>query len=81
MARFTRMEVLQTVIEQGLVPVFYNADPENRGEAWRFRAAGRAAGFSSLPIAAISLPMCSKNWRSTAAEKLPEMIVGGRDDP
>ena len=28
MARFTRMEVLNTVVETGLVPVFYHKDPE-----------------------------------------------------
>ena len=28
MARFTRMQVLNTMYETGLVPVFYHSDPE-----------------------------------------------------
>jgi len=42
MARFSRLAVLNTIIDDGLVPVFYNADVEVARNVVRACAAGGA---------------------------------------
>ena len=41
MAKFTRLEVLNTIVNTGLVPVFYNGDVEvAKKVAWAFSTGG-----------------------------------------
>lgn len=75
MARFTRLEVLNTTIELGLVPLFYNADPETAKQvAGACRAGGaRVLEFTNRGDYAYQV---FNALAQHVAEREPEVILG-----
>lgn len=75
MARFSRLEVLNTIVETGLVPIFYNASPEITGNVARACAVGgcRLLEFTNRGDLA---PEVFKELSRYCSEELPEMILG-----
>jgi 2-dehydro-3-deoxyphosphogluconate aldolase/(4S)-4-hydroxy-2-oxoglutarate aldolase len=67
MARFTRIEVVQKMKETGMVPVFYNADPEVCKKVVKACYDGGVRVFATLVFAELN------KW---AANECPEMIMG-----
>ncbi len=75
MARFDRMTVLRTMLDSGLVPVFYEAQPE---VAEKIAAACYAGGARLLEFTnrgEAALPVFAQ-LSAYAAEYLPELILG-----
>lgn len=75
MARFRRLEVLETIIDDGLVPVFYHPDPETafsvaeacyRGGARTFEFTHRGDGAHRVFESLIE----------RAARELPDLVLG-----
>jgi len=60
MAKFSRLEVYQAMINTGMVPVFYHADTEVAKQVVKL-ATKVEYGFSSLPTEVILLMKCSQN--------------------
>jgi 2-dehydro-3-deoxyphosphogluconate aldolase/(4S)-4-hydroxy-2-oxoglutarate aldolase len=75
MARFSRLEVLNTVIDTGLVPVFYNADVEVARNVAQACAAGgaRVLEFTNRGDFA---PEVFKELSRYLAQEHPEIILG-----
>lgn len=75
MTRFTRLEVLNTIVNTGLVPVFYNADPEMAKKiAWAISTGGcRLLEFTNRGDFA---PEVFKELSRYCQHELPSMILG-----
>jgi 2-dehydro-3-deoxyphosphogluconate aldolase/(4S)-4-hydroxy-2-oxoglutarate aldolase len=75
MARFSRLEVLNTMVDTGLVPVFYNADLEVAKNVVKACAAGgaRIAEFTNRGDFA---PEVFKQLSQYVAKEAPEVILG-----
>ena len=75
MTRFTRLEVLNTIVNTGLVPVFYNSDPEVAKKiAWAISTGGcRLLEFTNRGDFA---PDVFKELSIYCQRKLPSMILG-----
>jgi 2-dehydro-3-deoxyphosphogluconate aldolase/(4S)-4-hydroxy-2-oxoglutarate aldolase len=75
MARFARLEVLNTIIDTGLVPVFYNANPEVAKNIARAISAGgcRLLEFTNRGDFA---PEVFKELSRYCQKELPETILG-----
>lgn len=75
MARFKRMEVLNAIIETGLVPVFYNADVEVAKNVVKACAAGgaRVVEFTNRGDFA---PEVFKELSRFVNREMPEVILG-----
>ena len=75
MARFTRLEVLNTIIDTGLVPVFYNSDVEVTKNVARAISAGgcRLLEFTNRGDFA---PEVFKELSRYCQRELPSMILG-----
>ena len=70
MAKFTRLEVLNTIVNTGLVPVFYNGDVEvTKKVAWAISTGGcRLLEFTNRGDFA---PRCSRSCPGTASGSCP----------
>lgn len=75
MARFSRLEVLNTIIDTGLVPVFYNADVEVAKNVAKACAAGgsRVLEFTNRGDFA---PEVFKELSRYLAQQHPEIVLG-----
>jgi 2-dehydro-3-deoxyphosphogluconate aldolase/(4S)-4-hydroxy-2-oxoglutarate aldolase len=75
MARFSRLQVLNTVIDTGLVPVFYNSDLEVAKDVVRACIAGgaRVAEFTNRGDFA---PEVFKALSQYMGQEAPEVILG-----
>lgn len=75
MARFKRLEVLQTMIDDGLVPVFYHGDLETAKKIARAVAEGgcRVLEFTNRGDFAYQVFADLAKW---CAKEMPEVIVG-----
>ena len=75
MARFSRMEVLNTIMDTGLIPVFYNPDLEVAKNVVNACAAGgsRVAEFTNRGDFA---PEVFKELSRYVARELPDIILG-----
>jgi 2-dehydro-3-deoxyphosphogluconate aldolase/(4S)-4-hydroxy-2-oxoglutarate aldolase len=75
MARFSRLEVLNTMVGTGLVPVFYNADVEVAKKALQACAAGgaRVVEFTNRGDFA---PEVFKELSRHGEKEVPEVILG-----
>ncbi len=75
MARFTRMKVLNTIIETGAVPLFYNKDPEVVKQAVKacYKGGARVFEFTNRGDFAHEVFAEVTKW---TAEECPEMIMG-----
>jgi len=75
MARFGRLEVYQTMLEEGLVPVFHHKDPETAKKIVRACARGgsHVVEFTNRGDRAFQVFTELAAW---AAEELPEVILG-----
>lgn len=75
MARFRRLKVLQTMIDSGLVPVFYHGDPETAQNIARAVAEGgcRVLEFTNRGDFAYEIFANLVKW---CADEIPEMILG-----
>ncbi len=75
MARFTRLEVLNTIIDTGLVPVFYNSSAEVTKNVARAISAGgcRLLEFTNRGDFA---PEVFKELSTYCQRELPDMILG-----
>jgi 2-dehydro-3-deoxyphosphogluconate aldolase/(4S)-4-hydroxy-2-oxoglutarate aldolase len=75
MAKFSRLEVLNAVVNTGLVPVFYQADPEVARRVAKAIAAGgcRLLEFTNRGDFA---PEVFKELSRYCQKELPEMILG-----
>ncbi len=75
MARFTRLEVLNTIVNTGLVPIFYNADPEvARKIAWAISTGGcQLLEFTNRGDFA---PEVFKELSRYCQRELPNLILG-----
>ena len=75
MARFTRLKVLNTIIDTGLVPVFYNADVEVAKKiAWAISTGGcRLLEFTNRGDFA---PDVFKELSRYCQQELPSLILG-----
>ncbi len=75
MARFTRLQVLNTIVETGLVPVFYNGEVEVCKKIVEALAAGgaRTAEFTNRGDFA---PWVFRELSEYLAKSNPEMILG-----
>jgi 2-dehydro-3-deoxyphosphogluconate aldolase/(4S)-4-hydroxy-2-oxoglutarate aldolase len=74
-ARFTRLDVLQTMIASGLVPVYYHQELETAKKVARAAALGgaRVLEFSNRRDFAWQLFSALNQW---CAAELPELILG-----
>jgi hypothetical protein len=63
MARFSRLEVLNAMVESGLVPVFYHSDLDVAKHVVDARARG-GRGCSSLLIGGNLHCQCLVSWHS-----------------
>ena len=70
MARFARLKVLNTMIETGMVPVFYHPELEVASEVAAACVAG-GCRFWNSPTAAITPGRSSPNWSGTAPGNCP----------
>ena len=75
MARFTRMQVLNTMVEQGLVPIFYNPDVEVAKKTTAACAAGGARIVEFTNRGDFAWHVFTELTRH-AAEACPEVILG-----
>ncbi|MBC8447752.1 MAG: bifunctional 4-hydroxy-2-oxoglutarate aldolase/2-dehydro-3-deoxy-phosphogluconate aldolase [Chloroflexi bacterium] len=75
MARFTRLEVLNTIVDTGLVPIFYNADVEvAKKVAWAIWTGGcRLLEFTNRGDFA---PDVFKELSRYCQQELPSLILG-----
>lgn len=75
MARFTRLEVLNTIVDTGLVPVFYNVDVEvAKKVAWAISTGGcRLLEFTNRGDFA---PDVFKELSRYCQQELPSLILG-----
>ena len=75
MSRFARLEVLNAIVETGLVPVFYHADPAVARAVARAVAAGgcRLLEFTNRGDFA---PDVFRDLSKGCAAELPDMILG-----
>ena len=75
MAKFTRLEVLNTIVNTGLVPVFYNGDVEvTRKVAWAISTGGcRLLEFTNRGDFA---PEVFKELSRYCQRELPNLILG-----
>jgi len=75
MARFTRLEVLNTIVNTGLVPVFYNADIEvAKKVAWAISTGGcRLLEFTNRGDFALEV---FKELSRYCQQELPNLILG-----
>jgi 2-dehydro-3-deoxyphosphogluconate aldolase/(4S)-4-hydroxy-2-oxoglutarate aldolase len=75
MARFSRLEVLNTIVDTGLVPVFYNADVEVAKKVMQVCAAGgaRVVEFTNRGDFA---PEVFKELSRYGEREFPEIILG-----
>ncbi|MEJ2559664.1 MAG: bifunctional 4-hydroxy-2-oxoglutarate aldolase/2-dehydro-3-deoxy-phosphogluconate aldolase [Anaerolineae bacterium] len=75
MARFSRLQVLNTVIDTGLVPVFYNADVEVAEDVVKACIAGgaRVVEFTNRGDFA---PEVFKQLSQYMSQEAPEVILG-----
>ncbi|MDZ7308429.1 MAG: bifunctional 4-hydroxy-2-oxoglutarate aldolase/2-dehydro-3-deoxy-phosphogluconate aldolase, partial [candidate division KSB1 bacterium] len=75
MARFDRMTVLRTMLDSGLVPVFYESQPEvaQKVAAACYAGGARLLEFTNRGEAA--LPVFTQ-LAAFAAANLPELILG-----
>jgi 2-dehydro-3-deoxyphosphogluconate aldolase/(4S)-4-hydroxy-2-oxoglutarate aldolase len=75
MAKFTRLEVLNTIVDTGLVPVFYNGDVEvTKKVAWAISNGGcRLLEFTNRGDFA---PEVFKELSRYCQRELPNMILG-----
>lgn len=75
MARFSKLEVLQTIIKAPIVPVFYHADLETAKEVVRacYNGGIRAFEFTNRGDFAHEIFGALNKW---AAKECPEMIMG-----
>jgi 2-dehydro-3-deoxyphosphogluconate aldolase / (4S)-4-hydroxy-2-oxoglutarate aldolase len=75
MARFTRLQVLNTIVESGLVPVFYNGDAQVCKKIVAALAAGgaRTVEFTNRGDFA---PWVFRELAEHVARSNPEMILG-----
>ena len=75
MARFTRLDVYQRVLDEGLVPIFVQAHPDTAAEA----IAAVAAGGATVCEFTNRSPQALEAFRTAAAHvssHLPRMILG-----
>ncbi len=75
MARFSRLEVLNTVIRTGLVPVFYHSDPEVARQVARACAAGGSAVLEFTNRGDFA-PEVFKDLSRYLASEAPNVILG-----
>jgi len=75
MARFRRLDVLQTMIDSGLVPVFYHEDPDVAWKVTKAVAAGGARMLEFTNRGDFALEVFSKLIRRCAKE-IPTLILG-----
>jgi 2-dehydro-3-deoxyphosphogluconate aldolase/(4S)-4-hydroxy-2-oxoglutarate aldolase len=75
MARFSRLEVLNTVIDTGLVPVFYNPDVETAENVAQACAAGGAKVLEFTNRGDFA-PEVFKELSRYLAQEHPEIILG-----
>ncbi|MCO6453253.1 MAG: bifunctional 4-hydroxy-2-oxoglutarate aldolase/2-dehydro-3-deoxy-phosphogluconate aldolase [Caldilineales bacterium] len=75
MAKFTRLEVLNTIVDSGLVPIFYNADVEvAKKVAWAISTGGsRLLEFTNRGDFA---PDVFKELSRYCQRELPDLILG-----
>lgn len=75
MARFLRLDVLNLIVGQGLVPVFYHDNPALVQEAMRacYRAGGRLFEFTNRGDHA---PFVFQEVSRWAARELPDLVLG-----
>ena len=75
MARFRRLEVLQTIIDTGLVPVFYHREPEVAVEVARacVRGGARVLEFTHRGDFAHRV---FEDLERHCADELPELVLG-----
>jgi 2-dehydro-3-deoxyphosphogluconate aldolase/(4S)-4-hydroxy-2-oxoglutarate aldolase len=75
MARFRRLEVLEAILDTGLVPVFYHADPETAFSVARatHRGGGRVLEFTHRGDLAHRV---FEDLLRRARGELPELMVG-----
>ena len=75
MARFSRLHVLQTIHDTGLVPVFYHPDRDVAGEvmAASYRGGARTFEFTNRGDGAYRV---FESLAERAASELPEMVLG-----
>jgi 2-dehydro-3-deoxyphosphogluconate aldolase/(4S)-4-hydroxy-2-oxoglutarate aldolase len=75
MARFSRLEVLNTIIDIGLVPVFYHADAEVTKNVLKACAEGGARVFEFTNRGDFA-PEVFKELSQYLAKERPEIILG-----
>ena len=75
MARFTRLEVLNTIVDTGLVPVFYHADIEVAKEVARACAAGGCTLFEFTNRGDFA-PEVFEELSRFCQRELPQIILG-----
>lgn len=75
MSRFARLEVLNTIVDAGLVPVFYNADPQVAMNVARATLAGgcRLLEFTNRGDFAVDV---FRELSQYCRRELPDMILG-----
>ena len=75
MARFTKLEVLQTFTQAGIVPVFYNADVEVAKQVVKacYEGGVRAFEFTNRGDFAHEVFGELSRW---VAQECPEMVLG-----
>jgi len=75
MPRFTRLEVLNTIVDTGLVPIFYNGDAEvAKKVAWAISTGGcRLLEFTNRGDFAVDV---FKELSRYCQQELPSMILG-----
>ena len=67
MAKYDKLQVLATMTETGMVPVFYHADAEVAKKVLKACYDGR----SNSPIAETSRRKSSANWSNTQTRSSP----------
>jgi len=75
MARFSRLEVLNTIVDTGLVPVFYNADLEVTKNVAKACAAGGSRVFEFTNRGDFA-PEVFKGLSQFLAKEVPNVILG-----
>ena len=75
MARFSRLDVLNTVVSAGLVPVFYNPDVEVAKRVVKAIAAGGCRLFEFTNRGDFA-PEVFKELSMYCRQELPEVILG-----
>jgi 2-dehydro-3-deoxyphosphogluconate aldolase/(4S)-4-hydroxy-2-oxoglutarate aldolase len=75
MSRFARLDVLNTIVAQGLVPVFYHGDPEIVKQVIKASYAGGEQLFE-FTNRGDHAPFVFQEVSAWAAKELPDVILG-----